>query len=100
MVFPMARKLNRTTLGSCFSEGARLLWLALAERKWTQAMAETKIGTAAGLVNRWLYGDQRPGLAYALALQKLFNIPLVAWNQEPKKRFELPALAKTGGEAA
>jgi hypothetical protein len=87
----MSLPYKRTELGPKFSEGARLLWLAMRENKWSQGELGKAIDAKPGVVNRWLYGDIRPGLAWAEELLAVVKIPLSAWNQRPVRAFVPPA---------
>jgi transcriptional regulator with XRE-family HTH domain len=93
----MARTLTRESLGRHFNEGARLLWLALRERDWNQSVAERQLGVSPGLVNRWLYGERRPGLEHALLIERALGIPASGWHREPALAFEPPAAAAAAG---
>jgi len=83
--------LYRTRLGSLFSEGARLLWLALADRKLSQADAERLLGSPQGQLSKWLYGERRPGLKWAVLIQAQFDIPPETWRLAPSRKFVPPA---------
>ena len=87
----MGIEVTRLTLGPRFSEGARLLWLVLAERAWSQGEAARAIGAKAGVVPRWLYGDTRPSWDWASKLRDLFGIPLESWTLPPSIPFVAPA---------
>lgn len=93
-----SRLLHRTRLGKKFSEGARRLWLLLAERQWSPmdlanaitAASEPKKANRSALVSRWLYGERRPGLEYALLIQRLFGIDPALWRESPAEPFTPP----------
>lgn len=88
---------RRTKVGQYISEGARLLWKKLEERGLTQGQAERLIGTHPGLLNRWLYGERRPGLKLALDIERIFGVPAITWTVDLLEPFELPPHdAKTG----
>ena len=86
----------RTTLGEQFNEGARLLWLALDERGWSQGDLRRKLTSKddkmlrPGAISRWLFGDHRPSLPLAIQLRDLIGIPVEAWNEEPSQSFTPP----------
>lgn len=85
------RPLLRSSLGPHFSEGARLLWLALERLGLNQTEAEARARSAKGSINRLLYGERRPGLDMALRLEEAFGIPPGAWNEPPSEPFAPPA---------
>jgi len=62
-----------------YGTGPELLRAALDGVGLTQMKLEEVLPTAAGLVSRWLAGLQRPGLALAFKLERLFEIPVEAW---------------------
>ena len=82
---------TRTHLGEQFSEGARLLWLAMEERGWSQAQLAKSIAAQPGVVPRWLYGDRKPSWDWAATLRDSFGISLDAWTVAPTQPFRLPA---------
>jgi transcriptional regulator with XRE-family HTH domain len=84
-------ELTRTTLGRFFNEGARLLWLALEARGWSQADLRRALGVPPGAHSRWLYGDRRPGRQMAQRIYTAVGIPVTAWDEAPTCPFELPA---------
>lgn len=82
-------------MGGEFSEGARRLWKAVADIGSATKVAE-KAGASPSALARWLYGDRRPGLEWALKLEVAFGIPPRCWQEESKRPFDLPA---TGTES-
>jgi hypothetical protein len=82
---------TRTHLGEQFSEGARLLWLAMEERGWSQGQVAKAIEAKSGVVPRWLYGDTKPSWDWAVVLRDTFRIPLEAWTIAPTVEFVPPA---------
>ena len=86
----MSHPSHRSELGEHFNEGARLLWKVLDERECSQLQLQRDLGVPAGVVNRLLYGERRPGLKMALLIEEKFDIPLTSWNEAPKKKFTLP----------
>lgn len=85
------RQTHRIALGPRFSEGARLLWRALHNRRQSQAAVAARLGVDGGTVNRWLYGDRLPGRVCAELLRRRFGIPVAAWEQAPSVPFQTPA---------
>lgn len=89
----MSRRPHRTTLGPHFNEGARLLWLRVAEAPYdgSQNALALAIDVGAGLVSRWLYGDRKPGRAHSATLHQRLGIPASAWDEPASVEFVLPA---------
>ena len=86
----MQRRLSRPKRGKYFSEGARLLWLAIEARSWTQTELAMRLGTSSGQVSQWLYGGRRASLKWAVVIRDVLDIPLAAWNQRVPDDYELP----------
>lgn len=82
---------TRTKLGDHFSEGARLLWLAMESRGWSQGQVAKAIEAKSGVVPRWLFGDTKPSWDWAVILRDTFEIPLEAWTLPPTQEFIPPA---------
>ena len=82
---------TRKHLGPKFSEGSRLLWLALASRGLSQNAVCREVGCSDGHVNRWLYGDRGITLNFAVKLFKLYGIEVETWDAKPTERFRPPA---------
>ena len=85
------RALYRMTLGPHFSEGARLLWAAIQERRLSQADVRVRVGVQPGTVTRWLYGDKIPSLESAMAIEDAFGIAARRWLEGPAAVFVPPA---------
>lgn len=95
----MGVKRYRQELGEHFSEGSRLLWVALADScGGSQAQMRRRLTGQSGeelrpgVVSRWLYGDHRPGLRMVLQLKEAFGIPIEAWHQSPTEPFAPPTI--------
>lgn len=84
------RGFHRTQLGGSFSEGARLLWIALGGFDRQVAAAED-LGCMKSTLSRWLYGDRRPESHWRSVLKKRFRIPYESWETPPKRLFVPPA---------
>jgi transcriptional regulator with XRE-family HTH domain len=82
---------TRTKLGPHFSEGARLVWMEIERRGWTQGQLRKELKVATGRVSRWLYGDIRVSLSVALLFQKTLHVPAEAWTLAPTVEFVVPA---------
>ncbi len=84
----------RQTLGDRFSEGARLLWLKMQAKGWSQADVRAKLAALTpktSLLSRWLYGDQRPGVEWAFLLQRATGIEASLWSKDATDTFVPPA---------
>ena len=85
-----AMNMTRTTVGPHFSEGSRQLWLIM-ERDGTSAESlRARLGFARGVLNRHLYGDQRPDLESAYRILDKTGVEPRLFLQQPKRRFVLP----------
>lgn len=89
MVGGMRRK-YRTHLGPKFSEGARLLWVALGNTP--RGEFESALGWAPGMLSNLLYGERGAGRRTATLLLERHGIPLDAWDRPPSVEFVPPAL--------
>jgi hypothetical protein len=87
----MTVEVRRLHLGPKFSEGARLLWKVVTDLG-SQGAAMRELGCATGMLSRWLYGDQTPRLTWLVRIRDAFGIPIEAWQQAPKRKFQVPAL--------
>lgn len=96
----MARRLQRTTKGEYFTEGARRLWLVLLKRELSQAEAAAEIGTAGATLCRWLYGERRPTLEWVFKMEKAFKVPARCWSEPPTADFQFPAEQRADTDAA
>ena len=79
----------RDYFGPKFSEGARLLWLALREADVSAADMSRALGTGNGTLHRWLYGDRRPDIDSAVKILDLYDIKPEMWARPPARRFRL-----------
>lgn len=86
------RSFRRET-GRSFSEGSRLLWLALAAHGADRTAVASKLGVGAPVLHHWLYGSRRPSWPSRMVLRRKLRIPLTAWDQPPTEAFVLPAAA-------
>ena len=86
----MAHRLYRTDLGPLFSEGARLLWVAV-EAGGGIAAIRGRLNFSSGEMTRLLYGDRRANLAQANVCAERLAIPTTAWEQQPSQPYEPPA---------
>lgn len=93
----------RLTLGSRFSEGARLFWKKLErdgylkKRGWTSRL-RSELGAHPGEITRVLYGDRLPSLRLAGRIQQVFGIQAPAWHQPPSQPFVPPGVALARAE--
>jgi len=83
------RTILKREFGSHVSEGQRQLWLALVERDCTQKELGVLVGAQSGLVNRWLYGEGKPGGKFLPAIVDELGIELRAWNRLPAGKFPI-----------
>lgn len=88
------RKLTRTGVGPHFGEAARLLWIELFTRGWSQSFAAQSLGIARGFFSRILYGDQKAGRELALRIEARLGIAPALWDAPPREPFVLPAVAQ------
>lgn len=94
---------TRTTLGKHFSEGARLAWLALAERGWCandlreQMKGRDDAPLGVGVVDGFLYGDGSLTLRSAVQVEDLLGVPVRAWLKPPTRAFSLENLRRRHG---
>jgi hypothetical protein len=77
------------TLGRRFSEGARLLWLAVRRHCVDLAGLVEATGRTKGAVSRWLHGHCLPDADSRIVLFEKYAIPVAAWSQPPKKEFRI-----------
>lgn len=78
----------RRTLGTEFSEGARLLWGAVESN--LEDLAD-RIGINSGQLAKLIYGDRRPSIELAVRIQDILGIPAVEWARPPTTSFVPPA---------
>lgn len=88
----MQHRLSRPGKGKYFSEGARLMWLALESKGWSQTELAGRLGTSTGQVSQWLYGGRRASLKWAVAIRDVLDIPLAAWNQAAPADHAIPSI--------
>jgi len=81
---------SRRALGPKFSEGARQLWLLMADGS-TPADLARRLGADSGQCSRLLYGDRAPGLKLAGVIQEKLGIDIPLWNMPPLELFVPPA---------
>lgn len=72
--------------------GPELLRAALSERGLTHVAVEESIGATRGVMSRWLNGERRPRLRFAVLLEQQLGIPLRSWVSKPT----VDRLADTG----
>lgn len=84
---------SRRQLGERFSEGARLLWIAMRRDRLSQETLRTELGRARGVIGHWLRGDRLPDGASRGKLFERFGIKPQAWEQKPKKPFSIEEAA-------
>lgn len=95
----------RLRLGPNFTEGARQVWLMMAARGLSQAdvirrLSEDGGSSARGLLSKWLYGDQLPGVGWAARIERAFSVPSRLWAERAHRAFVPPARALALAELA
>lgn len=76
----------RETLGTKYSEAARLLWAYAVDKHWTPAdlsryLGSEKVKCNTGMLSRWLWGDRKPSRQWAARIQrKIRTIKLEMWD--------------------
>jgi transcriptional regulator with XRE-family HTH domain len=87
----MRKRPTRWRIGPKFSEGARLLWVAIESRRETQLDAARKLDMDRGHVARILYGDRLPTPKFITRMTDTYQIPGDSWGRRPLEPFTLPA---------
>ncbi len=82
-------KSKRYALGPKFSEGARLLWSEMHRCGLRPADVTRALEASPGVVVKWLYGDRRPGRAWAERIAAEFQISPARWDEPPSQPFVL-----------
>jgi len=80
-------------LGPRFSEGARLLWVAMRRAGLSQESLRSELGCAKGVIGRWLRGDRLPDGTFRGKLFKQFGIRPQLWEHGPSRPFSCDAAA-------
>jgi transcriptional regulator with XRE-family HTH domain len=75
--------------GPYVSEGSRLLWVAVRRKGLTLDALRVELGVGAGMLGRWLRGEQRPGGKGRAILHARFRIGPSTWDVPPSKAFSL-----------
>ncbi len=78
-------RIRNVRVGPAFSRGAEMLNAYLVKHEISQTAFGESVGVAGAVVTRWVHGDRRPGLRFAILLEKEARIPLAAWNQKPTR---------------
>ena len=86
-----------TRVGPVFSRGAELLVAYLARPGKSQNALALELGTTSPVVNRWIHGDRRPALKFAVMLATKLRIPTKAWNEPASRGFRLKSTQQTSG---
>lgn len=63
------------------TKGQVVLEYKLRKRGWSQSQLALTLGVNSGQVNHWLSGKRRPGLRWAVELERLLDIPTEYWLQ-------------------
>lgn len=83
---------RRKMPGARFSEGARQLWLKMAELKLTQSQVARTLAVDTSRLSKVLYGERGSGGWFALACKEHFDIDPKLFKQPPAEAFVPPAL--------
>jgi transcriptional regulator with XRE-family HTH domain len=83
-------------LGRCASLGTSLLWRALRRLEWSQNELARRLGVDSGVVSRWLHGDKRPSLRFAIQLEAFCGVAASAWHKPLPKTFTLKPTGTDG----
>lgn len=89
-------------VGEPNSRGPKLLRDALAARDWSGLHLEEELRkllgvvVAQGISSKWTTGKRVPGLAYALGIERLLNVPATVWVPALDNVDEPPLEAATG----
>lgn len=67
------------------SRGAVLLARAMRARGHNQTAVGVAVGVGRNVVCRWLSGQRRAALEYALRLERTYGIPVSSWSQTPRR---------------
>ncbi len=68
------------------------MWLvAVIGRGMSQADIQRALGTAPGVIGRWLYGERRPRVDQIDRIHEVFRIPHSVWSRKPERAFKVPA---------
>lgn len=76
--------------GRVWSEGARLLQIAMTEHKINQTQLRERLKgrndrpPAEGLISRWVHGERRPSRLMSGQLRVIFGIPDDAWDWDAR----------------
>lgn len=79
-------------LGPKFSEGARLLWIAVQRERLTLVALAKEVGRGQGTVSRWMHGIRIPDEDSRRELHRRFGVPsdIEMWRRKPTQKFHIP----------
>ena len=69
-----------------YSEAARLLAKAILDRDMVDQDAANALGVTPQQISNYKLGRNRPDLERAVAIQKLFDVPVEAWCRRLRSR--------------
>lgn len=81
---------RRSKLGPYFSEGARLLWLAMLERELWMGELRRMLSAHTGEVPRVLYGARKANVRFVAKASEVFGIDPASWLEETREDFRPP----------
>lgn len=91
----------RTRIGDAFSEGCRLLWLAVEAEGLTNAAAGRAVACARPDFLKIIYGDRKPNRDESIRIEDRFKVPIRAWDEKKLAApFLLPAARPKPPESA
>lgn len=77
----------RRHLGAAFSEGSRLLWLAMVRGHLSQEALRREMRCSKGAISRYLRGERRPDGPARGFFHRRFRIAPDAWDKKPSRKF-------------
>jgi hypothetical protein len=84
------KKKPRMSVGHEFSEGSRQLWLHMEAAGMSIEALRHRVGFGRGVLNRHLYGDQRPDLESAFRILDHTGVEPRLFLVKPCEPFVLP----------
>lgn len=81
---------HRTEKGLKWSEGSRLMFVAIEVRGWSIEDLTRAAGWARGMAIRFIYGDSTPGRKHAGTILRIFGIAPEKFDEAPTEDYVLP----------
>ena len=76
--------------GAMLSLGATILAEQMRKRGLSSADVGRAIDAGRNVVCRWLSGQRRASLHYAVKLESLYGVPVPSWTQDPSSARRRP----------